>query len=181
MEKVTQLINDVIAREGGYSNHPDDRGGPTRWGITQSVARKQGYSGDMKHLPRESAMDIYRQLYWLDPKLDQVAERAPLLAAELFDTAVNMGTARAIRFLQRSLNALQRSDNDHLLTLDGVIGSQTLRILDGFLKKRGRQGERVLTRAVDSLQGAKYISLAESRPANRSFLFGWLAHRIGVE
>lgn len=179
MDNVNDLIDDVIAREGGYSNHPADRGGATRWGITHAVARKHGYAGDMRRLPREKAVDIYRRIYWTLPRLDDVAARAPKLAPELFDTGVNMGSAAAGRFLQRSLNALQRDAADNMLTLDGAIGPNTLRALDAFLKWRGFEGERVLIRAVDSLQGAKYIRLAENRPANRAFLFGWLAHRVG--
>lgn len=174
------LIDEVIAREGGYSNHPNDRGGATRWGVTQAVARKYGYLGDMRNLPREKAVEIYHNIYWKTPRLEQIAHFAPILAAEIFDTAVNMGTHTAIRFLQRSLNALQDDEDRALLTLDGVIGSQSLSALERYLKLRGARGERVLTRAIDSLQGAKYIRLAEKRPANRVFLFGWLANRVGT-
>ena len=46
------LINAVIDREGRYVNHPADRGGPTCWGITEAVARAQGYDGSMRDLPR---------------------------------------------------------------------------------------------------------------------------------
>jgi Glycosyl hydrolase 108 len=45
---IDQLIDDVIGREGGYSNHPADRGGATRWGVTEAVARAHGYRGDMR-------------------------------------------------------------------------------------------------------------------------------------
>jgi lysozyme family protein len=180
MTDVYALIDEVIAREGGYSNHSDDRGGATRWGITQAVARKHGYAGNMRTLPREIAVAIYRDIYWTKPGLNKIADLAPYLAAELFDTAVNMGTRTAIRFLQRSLNALQRGDGKALLLLDGVIGARSMTALQKYLKKRGVKGERILTRAIDSLQGAKYIRLAEKRPANRTFLFGWLANRVGT-
>lgn len=180
MTDIHSLINDVIAREGGYSNHADDRGGATRWGITQAVARKYGYSGDMRTFQRDKAVEIYRDIYWIKPKLDKIADLAPDLAAELFDTGVNMGTGTAIRFLQRSLNALQRGEDRALLSLDGIIGKQSLGALKKYMKWRGAKGEQVLVRAVDSLQGAKYIRLAEKRAANRTFLFGWLANRIGT-
>lgn len=61
---IDQLIDDVIAREGGYTNHPADRGGPTRWGITQAVARAHGFAGDMRVFPRDEAAAIYRRVYW---------------------------------------------------------------------------------------------------------------------
>ena len=95
-------IDDLIEREGGYVNHPADKGGPTRYGITEAVARAHGYAGAMAQLPREEAAAIYRRLYWLRPRFDQVAERCPKLAAELFDTGANMGPAVASTFLQRT-------------------------------------------------------------------------------
>ena len=53
-----ELINALIEREGGYSNHPADKGGPTCFGITESVARAHGYRGAMKDLPRDEAVAI---------------------------------------------------------------------------------------------------------------------------
>lgn len=177
---IDQLIDDVIAREGGYSDHPADRGGPTRWGITERVARAHGYSGEMRVFPRAEAAAIYRRLYWLRPRFDQVARRAPALAAELFDTGANMGPAVAARFLQRALNGLNRNARDYPdMTVDGAIGPVTLAALAAFLDLRGANGERVLLKAVEALQGERYLALAESRPANEAFLYGWLANRIG--
>jgi hypothetical protein len=48
-----------------------------------------------------------------------------------------------------------------------------------YLRVRGASGETVLVRALDALQGARYVSLAETRPANEAFLYGWLANRLG--
>ena len=59
------------------------------------------------------------------------------------------------------------------------IGAATLAALDGFLARRGRAGERVLLKAIEALQGERYVALAERRPANEAFLYGWLANRIG--
>src|SRR3954447_10018217 len=105
---VDNLIDALIDREGGFVDHPADRGGPTCFGITQAVARAHGYAGPMHQLPREEATVIYRRLYWLRPRLDEIARRSGRLAAELFDTGVNMGPAVAITFLQRALTALNR-------------------------------------------------------------------------
>lgn len=177
---IDTLIEELIAREGGYVNHPADRGGPTRWGITQAVARAHGYGGDMKSLPRAEATAIYRRLYWLRPGFDRVAERAPRVAAELFDTAVNMGPETAVGFLQRALNALNRNGRDYAdIAIDRRIGSATLGALAGFLSARGATGEAVLVKALDALQGERYVQLAEQRPANEAFLYGWLSGRIG--
>lgn len=177
---IDQLIDAVIDREGGYVHHPADRGGATRWGITEAVARANGYAGDMRHFAREAAAAIYRRIYWNRPGFDQVATRAPTLAAELFDTGINMGPAVATGFLQRALNALNRGARDYPdVLLDGRVGPQTLAALAGFLAQRGAAGEPVLLKAVEALQGERYLSLAERRPANEAFLYGWLANRIG--
>lgn len=177
---IDALIDAVIDREGGYVNHPADRGGPTRWGVTEAVARAQGYAGPMRDLPRAEAANIYRRIYWLRPAFDRVAARAPRIAAELFDTGVNMGTAIATGFLQRALNALNRTARDYPdIMVDRAIGPRTLSALDGFLKARGKGGETVLLRAMEALQGERYIALAERRPSQEAFLYGWLANRIG--
>lgn len=179
---IEDLIDELIEREGGYVNHPADKGGPTRFGITEAVARAHGYGGAMMELPREEAAAIYRRLYWLRPRFDQIAERAPRIAAELFDTGANMGPGVAATFLQRALTALNRSGKDYPdLTPDGRVGPTTLAALDAFLEVRGRRvGETVLLRALEALQGERYLRLAEKRPANEAFLYGWLANRIGT-
>lgn len=174
------LIDAVIDREGRYVNHPADRGGPTCWGITEAVARAEGYADAMRNLPREQAASIYRRLYWLRPGFDKVALRAPRIAAELFDTGVNMGTGTAAGFLQRALNALNRSARDYPdIAVDRDVGPRTLSALDSFLKARGSAGEAVLLRAMEALRGERYIALAERRPSQEAFLYGWLAGRIG--
>jgi len=191
---IDDLIDSLIDREGGYSNHPADRGGPTNFGIAEAVARAHGYRGSMRDLPRDEAAAIYKRLYWLRPKFDQVAKRSQAVAAELFDTGVNMGPAVAATFLQRALSALNRDRKDYPdLVPDGRIGAATLAALDRFLELRGKSlgsrphpnepgatgGETVLLRALDALQGERYLRLAERRPANEAFLYGWLANRIG--
>lgn len=177
---IEQLIDEVIAREGGYSDHPADRGGATNMGITQAVARANGYLGAMRALPRGVAEAIYRRLYWDRPGYAFVAELSPAVAAELFDTAVNMGTATASGFLQRALNALNRNQQDYPdLKRDSAIGARTLAAVGAFRAQRGAAGDAVLLKAMEALQGERYIALAERRPANEAFLYGWLANRIG--
>ena len=177
---IDQLIDALIEREGGYTNHPADKGGPTCFGITEAVARAHGYRGTMRLLPREEAVAIYKRLYRLRPRFDEVAKRSGRLAAELFDTGANMGPAVATTFLQRALTALNRNGQDYSdLVPDGRVGEQTLFALDTFLKVRGSSGETVLLRALEALQGERYLRPAERRPGNEAFLYGWLANRIG--
>lgn len=175
-----RLIKEVIDREGGYVNHPADRGGATCWGITQAVARQQGYRGDMRHFPQDEAAAIYRALYWVAPAFDKIAVASEKLAEELFDTGINMGTGTAAGFLQRALNALNRQARDYPdLIVDRSIGPATLRALSAFLRLRGEAGESVLLKAVEALQGAHYRRLAETNVSQEAFLYGWLANRIG--
>lgn len=178
LPSIESLLESLLVREGGYANHPDDRGGETCWGITAAVARGHGYDGPMRDLPRDVARRIYRLRYWTLPKLDLVAALAPAVAAEMFDTGVNMGPGVAVRFLQRALNAMNRQQRDWSdVTVDGAVGPATLHALERFLAVR--KDADVLTRALDCLQGARYIALAEARPANESFVYGWLSARTG--
>jgi lysozyme family protein len=145
------------------------------------VARAHGYGGAMAELPRDDAAAIYTRLYWLRPRFNQVARRTRRVAAELFDTGANMGPGVAATFLQRALTALNRNGRDYPdLVPDGRVGPTTLAALDSFLEVRGAApGETVLLRALEALQGERYLRLAEKRPANEAFLYGWLANRIG--
>ena len=181
MADIDALIDALIEREGGYVAHPADRGGPTCFGVTEAVARAHGYEDEMAEFPREEAKAVYLRLYWLRPRYDEVAKLAPAVAAELFDTRVNMGPAVATTFLQRALTALNRGGKDYPdLTPDGRVGPRTLAALKAFLDSRGKKGgETVLLRALEALQGERYLRLAERRPANEAFLYGWLANRIG--
>ncbi|MGB3723901.1 MAG: glycosyl hydrolase 108 family protein [Pacificimonas sp.] len=178
-QTIDNLLDDLIQREGGFVSHPDDRGGPTKFGITRAVARANGYDGAMRDFPRALALEIYQQRYWDAPRFDDVAKIFPHVAAELFDTGVNMGPATATSFLQRALNALNRRGRDWQdIPLSRRVDCETLSALNAFRAKRGVAGQTVLLRALDALQGARYIELAEGRAANESFVYGWLAHRI---
>jgi lysozyme family protein len=180
VKTIESLIDDVLAREGGYVDHPDDRGGATNFGITERVARASGYDGPMRELPRALAADIYRRRYWFEPGFDRVHAIAPDIAAELFDTGVNMGVAVAAGFLQRALNALNRRERDYPdVAPTRAVDEPTLAALKAFVARRGSAGQRVLMKTLEALQGARYIELAEMRPANESFINGWLAHRLG--
>ncbi len=169
----------VVAIEGGYVDDPQDSGGKTRFGITERVARANGYDGDMRNLPLEVARNIYWRQYWAQLRLEQVAELAPSVAEEMFDTAVNMGTARAGVFLQRVLNALNNRGTLWAdMVVDGLVGPVTIGALRAFMARRGPEGERVLHRALNGLQACYYVELAERREKDETFLWGWLRTRI---
>jgi lysozyme family protein len=180
-DTIAILLEELLRKEGGYVDHRDDRGGATNFGITEPVARAAGWAGRMQDLPRDFALAIYRRRYWTGPGFATVAGIAPAVAAELFDTGVNMGPGVAIAFLQRSLNALNRQGRDWAdVAIDRSIGPATLAALRRLIAVRGAAGEATLLKALNALQGARYIELAEGRAANESFLYGWLQARVGA-
>lgn len=178
---IEAMLDTLIGKEGAYSNHPSDTGGETMWGITVAVARANGYPGPMRAMTRDQAKAIYRAKYWSAPGYETVALQSSAVAEELFDTGVNMGPGVGSTFLQRLLNALNRQGKDYPdIRVDGDVGPGTLTALKSFLKARGKEGELVLVRGLNALQGARYVALAEGRTANEDFLYGWLTHRVSM-
>jgi lysozyme family protein len=178
---IDKMIDATIGKEGGYSNHPADRGGPTRWGITERVARANGYSGDMRTLPRDTAVLIYKTEYAIKPGFAAVAAVHTAVGEELFDTGVNMGPDVPARWFQEWLNALNRNGRDYPdIKEDGDIGPATLRAFQSLLRVRGADGAKVMLRGLNASQGERYKQLARSRTANEAFVFGWLANRVGL-
>ena len=174
-----KAISEVLAHEGGYTNNPKDRGGETNWGVTKAVAISHGYSGPMKDLPREKAVEIYAARYWDPLRLDDVAAACPSLAVAVFDAAVNSGPYWAAKTLQRLLTAL--NDGGRLypdLTVDGNIGPATLAALEALRKARGADTDKVLAGAFRGVRCAFLLGLAEEKPPQETFLWGWLKRVI---
>lgn len=113
MSKFDVYFDRLIGHEGGYVNHPQDKGGETIWGITKATAREYGYTGSMKNMSRETAKRIYYKGFWCRYQCDQFPDA---LAWQFFDCAVNHGFGNACRMLQRALKVAD----------DGIIGSITL-------------------------------------------------------
>ena len=172
-------INHILEIEGGYVNDPDDSGGETNFGITERVARVNGYTGQMRDMPRPVAFDIYAARYWDAMSLDQIERLCPKVAQEMADTGVNMGVGRAAEFLQRTLNAFNDQGQHYTdLVVDMDIGPGTIRALSAFIEKRGSEGEIVLVSALNALQGAFYIDLTERRQKDEKYLYGWFLNRV---
>lgn len=176
---IESLIDGVIGREGGYTNNPADPGGATMWGITERVARANGYTGPMSTMPRETAKDIYFGQYVTKPGFAAILPISEAIAEEVVDTGVNMGPAVASIFLQRALNAFNNGGRDYPdLKVDGDVGPATVGALKALLAKRGHDGETVLLRALNALQGERYISIGEGRQSAETFEFGWFLRRV---
>lgn len=173
------LITELLKREGGYVDHSNDPGGATNYGITERVARRHGYHGHMKDLPRQTAEDIYMVDYWERPNFSRVHSLSALIADELFDTGVNMGVSVASSFLQRALNGLNLQEKIFSdLLVDGRIGNKTMVALAKYLEYRGSEAESVMVAALNCFQGERYFVIAEGRKKSEDFLYGWLRTRV---
>ena len=179
---IEAIVDDIIKAEGGYSNDSSDLGGETMYGITAVVARANGYHGKMRELPLSVARQIYKNKYWFEPKFDQLEILSPAVAAELCDTGVNCGVNFAKPLIQEALNLLNRDQKDYVdIKVDGAIGKNTLGALASFLGKRGKEGEAVLVKTLNIMQGARYIEITKTRPANENFFYGWIKNRVTLK
>jgi len=179
---IETIIDDIIKVEGGYVNDENDAGGATKYGITMTTARANGYVGDMKDLSIETARQIYKNMYWLTPHFDRVAMLSPAIAEELCDTGVNCGVNFASGILQSCLNLLNRQEADYKdVPEDKAIGPATLNALAAYLVKRGKDGELVLLRMLNVMQGSRYIELCKTKSTQEQFLFGWFLNRVKVK
>jgi len=177
MTDISSYIAGIVAREGGYTNEPSDAGGETNFGITAGVARAYGYDGPMAEMPRSIAIDIYVKRYWLLPQLDQLDPICPTIASKLLDIGVNMGQTTGIKFLQRSLNVLNDGQDYPDVTVDGLLGPICRHAVQLFLAKRGEAGHQVLLTMIRGQQCVRYIELAEAKPSQERFEYGWQAQR----
>ena len=153
-----QILDEVLRREGGYVDHPHDRGGPTNYGITRatlSAWRKAPVTAeDVQRLTEAEARAIYLRQYVEAPGFDQIVD--PRLRALLVDYGVHSGPRRAIMDLQRAAG----------VTVDGTIGPQTLTAV-------AVQGADALRRSVLQARG-RHLARLLSDPSQRVFAGGWL-------
>lgn len=174
-----KAFDQLIMIEGGYANSKKDLGGETMWGITEKVARANGYKGDMRLMPLETGKAIAKAQYWDLLNLDRVADQSYAIAYEMFDTFYNTG--KGGEYLQRCLNAFNLEGKDYAdLVVDGLVGPGTLSALRAYLTKRTTDGETVMLNALNCLQGARYIEITEARQQNEEFSYGWFRTRIDI-
>lgn len=173
---VLAVIGAVFTLESGYVNDPKDPGGATNHGITEQVARTNGYEGEMRELPRDVAADIYTRDYISKPGFDRVLAMSPAVGEKLVDAGVNAGPSRSARWFQHALNHLSRGGADYPLVIaDGQLGPRTLAAYQALERKRGRIKACELTlKLLDAQQAAHYMQLNQP-----TFIVGWVDNRIG--
>lgn len=163
------VIDEVIKREGGYVNHPADRGGPTRWGITQ--ARLTEWRGrdateeDVFELTKEEARQIYEA--WYVTPLSRIKHHTALFEL-LFDIAVMSGPETAIKLLQREVNGFEGAPP---LVVDGNLGPKTASAVEDL-------PEPALRQALVVARISTLIHIVERNPTQLAFLEGWITRTL---
>ena len=165
MPTVTQIAQEIVAREGGFVDDPDDPGGATKYGVTIHTLRRLGLdldrdgdvdTEDVKVLTSAHAVSIFVEHSFRRPRVDQLPQE---LHATVFDMYVNAGV-NAVKILQRLL-----VDMGIAVAVDGVIGPQTVAACQ-------RAIEAAPDHLVDAYGIARrnyYYALADARPASRKY------------
>lgn len=174
---IATIILGVIAVEGGYVNDPRDPGGATMYGITEQVARANGYTGPMHLLSKDKAFDIYYDDYVVKPKYDRIEALSAPVGEKLIDAGVNVGTGRSSRWLQTALNAYNNFGKDYAqITVDGSVGQATINAYQALQARRGKKTAcELIIKALDAQQLMHYFSLG----GMKQYTVGWVDHRVG--
>ena len=165
MDKIQEIAREIIAREGGFVNDPDDPGGATNFGVTVHTMRRLGLdlngdgqidAADVRRLTRDDARRIFVQHYYERPGIHRLPE---VLRASVFDMYVNAGS-NAVKILQRLLKQMGQD-----LAVDGVIGPVTA----AAARAAERAAPEHLADAYAIARRNYYFRLADQRPASRKF------------
>ena len=165
MPDVRQIAEEIVGREGGFVNDPDDPGGATNHGVTIGTLRRLGIdvnrdtridAADVKALTRKQAVEIYLKHYFEGPGIAALPEP---LQASVFDMYVNAG-GNAVKILQRLL-----ADMGFPCDPDGEIGPQTIRAAQMAFEAAPSH----LADAYGIARRNYYYALADKRPASRKF------------
>lgn len=165
MQNIRDIAKEIVAREGGFVNDPDDPGGATKYGVTLATLRRLGLDltgdgevaeADLRRLSRDQAVEIYLEHYFRRPRIGDLPEA---LQAPVFDMYVNAGT-NAVKVLQRLLNEMGAE-----LTDDGAIGPLTV----AAAHRAAGADPALLADAYGIARRNFYYELADARPASRKF------------
>lgn len=162
------MIQRLVDREGGYVDHPDDKGGPTNFGITRAtlaeywaVSLKEVDRDSIKRLNRSSAEYIYYELYLRQPKIAEISDDH--LREHIFDCAVLHGKRRAIRWLQAFVG----------VGGDGYLGPITLNAVEANLAANSGSSKAINDRIL--IHRVKFmVAIAKRDPTQMKWLMGWV-------
>ncbi len=164
---IEQLFKDIIKTEGGYVNHLNDRGGPTKYGITQATLTnhlgRHADENDVKAITKTEAADIYEQHYYHYPRIDQLPQ---IIQPVMTDMSVNHGPRRAIKLLQQEL----KDQAYKVGKIDGIIGKKTIKSTEQAVQEQ----QQKLIDALVERRLLFYKSIIERDPSQKVFWFGWM-------
>lgn len=146
-------VQKTLVHEGGYVNNPHDKGGPTKYGITQ--ADMPGV--DMKSITTDQAVTYYTANYWKS-LYSQINSQS--LAEKLFDMGVLFGVKTAVRLLQITMQ------NEISIVSDGVFGEETLADVN-------QESEDLLARYRTTLI-QHVVNIVNHNPEDGVFVNGWV-------
>ena len=168
MLDINELIDNVLRREGGYVNHPQDRGGPTKYGITlktlSNYIGRVALVAEVENLSEDLAREIYERNYYIAPRIDRLPNE---IQPFIFDCAVNHGPRRAIKFVQSICN---QAGCDPQLTEDGAMGPATRKASEWAQQEM----KEVFLKALIEERKNFYLIIVKNRPSQQVFLKGWL-------
>lgn len=185
MAEFVKAYEKTLKVEGGYANHPADKGGETYKGIARNfwplwtgwaLIDQYKESATFPKNIKDADMDIHVQRFYKDnfwDKLSLTSINDQDIAEEVFDTAVNMGTATAVRMLQRACNLLNNNGKLYKeIDVDGKIGPNTIGVVNSH------PYPSTLYNLLNVLQGARYVEIVEKSPSQEVFMRGWLNTRV---
>ena len=160
---IERILDDVLEREGGYVRDPADRGGATKYGITQrTLAAWRGSpatADDVRQLAADEAREIYLRRYVVDPGFDTLPDP---LRSQVVDDGVLSGPRTAVRGLQRALRHLGAE-----IAIDGHLGPNTRALL-------GQYGPRAVHARLLQVRAERIGRIVQRDPTQARFLRGWL-------
>lgn len=159
MADFEQAVQRILQLEGGRSNHPADRGGLTKYGISQRAYPKLSIDA----LTEGQAREIYRRDYW-QPNFDRIADQSK--AGKLLDLCVNLGPKGGVTVLQQALN-----DEGCAVEVDGQFGPRSLMAVN-------LMPLREFLRTVRARQVRHYVDLTLKDASQLAFLDGWIRRAV---
>ncbi|MGC1495235.1 MAG: holin-associated N-acetylmuramidase [Sulfitobacter sp.] len=165
MQSVKEIATEIVAREGGYVNDPDDPGGATNFGVTIHTMRRLGLDltgdgqvgiDDVRSLTQAQAVDIFITHYFERPL---IGELPAALQATVFDMYVNAG-GNAVKILQQLLREMGFD-----VSVDGALGPQSLKAVHDAMRK----APGTFVDAYGIARRNYYFRLADRRAASRKY------------